>query len=614
MAIPIRLAVGPTGQDSIKLDAVSLDIAIDRNVSAFPTPNNILHRMAIDTNVPSVEIEIQGILQDDGISGKESTLESPSIADNGNQIWMHFGSIIPTDTNLHSGIDHGFGPFNNMAFEVKSGEGFEINANAITIDVVDQYFGSESQYPASEQDVVDTMVGGKLFDQYGRTVGTISGLIFDYNDEESDTLAGGMITDGPGIQRIAKITISAAAVAVDDGEMLYFGIVSALEDHYIGRSFAMYPDYWRTTTMGGTNSPAYSYQPTCMMFTFTSTASHLSGGSAHPTVNNGAYNLRHCRIHIPIGGVFSTPDNGNPAVTMAMLVQEALTLSSGTQVASDAWPVLPSNHPDGTDANYPNNAFEVIRSGSTLLIKQKFNINEYYVPDGQLGGHLPLPNTTGTIFFQPIGTYPASQGATGYWAAWEFTKISPSARWEWSRQENPFHGTGSKGTKSAGDKVQDLLGIISNASKYHDLIRGIQIPYDSLITSSGVTGTARNFFLTFGEQSLEDKGSLHNTRDASLSMVPSIIGSDIGGNPPQDSRDSWWERILGDDLGGAAESLVDFVGNAISDSMIALVSSPHGNDGGIRILPEKLHVRYDAGMNYYAFNLKLLASDFVIGV
>jgi len=344
------------------------------------------------------------------------------------------------------------------------------------------------------------------------------------------------------------------------------------------------------------------------MFTFSSTASHLSGGSVHPSVTTGAYIGRHARVTIPIGGVFSTPDNGNPAVTMAMLVQEALTLSSGTALAGISRPILPSNHPDGSDAYHPNDAFEVIRSGSTLLIKQKFNINEYYVPDGQPGGHLPLPNTTGTIFFQPVGTSNTSTGA------YEFTKISPRARWEWSRQENPFHGTGSKGTKSAGDKVQDLLGIISNASKYHDLIRGIQIPYDSLITSSGVTGTARNFFLTFGEQSLEDKGSLYNTRDASLSMVPSIIGSDIGGNPPSDSRDSWWERILGDDLGGAAESLVDFVGNAISDSMIGLVSSPHGNDGGIRILPEKLHVRYDAGMNYYAFNLKLLASDFVIGV
>ena len=39
-----------------------------------------------------------------------------------------------------------------------------------------------------------------------------------------------------------------------------------------------------------------------------------------------------------------------------------------------------------------------------------------------------------------------------------------------------------------------------------------------------------------------------------------------------------------------------------------------GNSGGIRIIPEKLHVRYDAGNNYYAFNLELMASDYVIGV
>ena len=65
MGIPIRLAVGPMGDSTISLDATTLDVSVDRNVSAFPTPNNILNRMAIDTNIPSIEIEIAGILQDD---------------------------------------------------------------------------------------------------------------------------------------------------------------------------------------------------------------------------------------------------------------------------------------------------------------------------------------------------------------------------------------------------------------------------------------------------------------------------------------------------------------------------------------------------------------------
>jgi len=606
MGIPIRLAVGPRGTDVIELDAVSLDIAVDRNVSAFPTPNNILQRMAIDTNIPSVEIEISGILQDDDVSQVSST-NSVTIDDGGEQMWMHFGSIIPIDTTLYNGVDHGFGPFNNMAFMVKPNEGFEISASAVTIDVYDQYFGQEAwtgggQYPASEEDVVDTMVGGKLFDQYGRTIGTITGLTFDYEDEETDELSGGVISAG--VQRISEITISSAAVAVDEDEIMYFGRVRALEDHYIDRSFAIYPNFWRFSN----ENPVSSYAG-AIMFTFSSTASHLSGGSTHPTVTTGAYIGRHARITIPIGGVFSTPDNGNPAMTMAMLVEEAFELSSGTQLAGNPFPVLPSEHPGyAAGAYHPNDAFDVIRSGSTLLIRQKLNRSNYRQLLGTAySGMMNIPPRF--LWIAPIGT-----GATGT-GAYEFTQIDPSARWETSFNSQGNFEVGANGkNKSAGDKAQDLLGIISNASKYNDLIRGIQIPYDSLITSSGVTGVARNFFLTFGEQSLDDKGSLYNTRDASLKMVPSIHSNDMGGIPSQDSQDSWWERILGDDLGSATESLVNFVGNVISDSMIALVSSPHGNDGGIRIVPEKLHVRYDAGHNYYAFNLKLLASDFVIGV
>ena len=45
-----------------------------------------------------------------------------------------------------------------------------------------------------------------------------------------------------------------------------------------------------------------------------------------------------------------------------------------------------------------------------------------------------------------------------------------------------------------------------------------------------------------------------------------------------------------------------------------LTTENQGNNNGISVMPNKLHVRYDAGNNYYAFNLELLASDYVIGV
>ena len=89
----------------------------------------------------------------------------------------------------------------------------------------------------------------------------------------------------------------------------------------------------------------------------------------------------------------------------------------------------------------------------------------------------------------------------------------------------------SVNSKSAGDKVQDLIGLVSNAKKNRDLIRGIQIPYDSLIQSDAVTPTARNFFLTFGEQDPEAKGSSGNTIPSSRTMIPGLLPGDLGGDP-----------------------------------------------------------------------------------
>ena len=170
----------------------------------------------------------------------------------------------------------------------------------------------------------------------------------------------------------------------------------------------------------------------------------------------------------------------------------------------------------------------------------------------------------------------------------------------------------SVSSKSAGDKVQDLIGIVSNAKKNRDLIRGIQIPYDSLIQSDAVTPAARNFFLTFGQQDNNAKGSSGNTLSASHKMIPGLLPGDLGGDPLPDRGDSFFDNVA--EFTDTVGALFDFVGNFIGDTFVTLLSDPLGNDGGIRIIPEKLHVRYDAGNKYYAFSLYLKASDFVIGV
>jgi hypothetical protein len=596
MGIPIRLNVGPRGDSTISLDAVSLDVAVDRNVSAFPTPNNILNRMAIDTNVPSVEIEIAGILQDDEPISESSTTS----LEFGDQILMNFAAVAPTTNNHWNYMTHLASATSRhhqfLEFHIKSGEGFGISASSKTIDVLDRYV-----IGATEDEAFDNMVGNKLFDKYGRTIGTISAVTFAADNTSAVTNPDGTaltFQNGPNTNRVDTITLSSTAIALDEGEIMYYGVVSALEDQWIDKCFALYPNYWKVRNQNPNLSTL-----TAIIFRFTSTASHLSGGSGRPTItttaNTNAMAGKHAIIEIPIGGVMYASTNNNPASTLALLVKEAIDLSSGTTLSLQATPIA-----EGLTNSYPSDAFTAEVSGGTVLITQKFKLSS--------SDNLQF-NSSPSIYDAPDSTHPNSAYASIFSNLQYFLAPNDAIKWdEISLAESSVIADGKQ--KSAGDKVQDLLGIISNATKGRDLIRGIQIPYDSLITSSGVTGTARNFFLTFGEQNLDDKGSLYNNREASLPFVPGIAANDIGGEPSPVGESNWLSQFGLGGVANATESLLSFTGNLIKDSFVSLATAPHGNDGGIRILPEKLHVRYDAGHNYYAFNLKLLASDFVIGV
>jgi hypothetical protein len=114
-------------------------------------------------------------------------------------------------------------------------------------------------------------------------------------------------------------------------------------------------------------------------------------------------------------------------------------------------------------------------------------------------------------------------------------------------------GRAGNKVKSAGDKVQDIFGIVGNsqnfASNYADpnalqgavgtlieklsglrgytqdnagdYIYGVQIPYDSTVSkSSSETFAQRNFFLTTGKVSTNQKMSVINTRPAHAKFQP----------------------------------------------------------------------------------------------
>ena len=276
-------------------------------------------------------------------------------------------------------------------------------------------------------------------------------------------------------------------------------------------------------------------------------------------------------INVPIQGIDGA---NNPALEMAKQVKDAFEISGNVVIGlTNRQGFNPAG--DKTLAS----AFRVSRTGTVVTIEQVYN---------------PAIETLHPQILSP-----------------DLTDLFGSVE---------FHSSNSTPTqsrKSAGDKAQDLIGLVSNANRNSDLLRGVQIPYDSLVTSTGVTGIARNFFLTFGEVDTTKKLSTNNNRSASQSMSDLLLGMDEGGASSDDSPDKWYEKILKAITPDEIESIFGFLVGAAKDALWITLSQRgkvSENDGGIRIIPEKLHVRYDAGNNYYAFNLELLVSDYVMGV
>lgn len=435
-----------------------------------------------------------------------------------------------------------------------------------------------------------------LFNRRHQVIGSITDLVIrrTYDDDGNETS-----------RKLTHITVDRVEVPVSDKESYLISDTFAPpnETFLHNKEIHLYPNYWRvsdTNVGNGGQTPAF----VIIRFDNLDEAHHTyttesSGGTAISITQTGRFltvpNVN-IEVTVPVKGITTKPSNGNPAATLALMVKAAIDLT--TQAVTN------TNDPiTSTGGTTLASAFSATVSGPLI------EINQLSPPKKtEWGNNLPPclqineENSINDTLENPAsGTF-----TYGY--------IFPVLVCEHFGVDAVESMAITNKSRSAGDKVQDLLGLFSNAQKQRDLIRGIQIPYDSLIQSSGVTGVARNFFLTFGEQSINDKGSLANTISASEKMTPSLLPYEVGGSPVDEKDDNWAERFGLGQLTDVEGTLGNFLENLVADSLITLSSSAHGNDGGMRILPEKLHVRYDAGNNYYAFNMKLLASDFVMGV
>ena len=675
MALPINLIVGPTNLFEIPLEAQSIDITIDRNATAFPTPDNIMKRFAIDTNIPTVGIEIGGILVDDEVTFESDSKINLNL-DGG--VGINFASNMPTKINVDA-----FGNANDIMNEYwlrtrlsTSIDPIGITDSATIVDIkntpmttmetyhsntityikggVDDTFG-EIDHPSSgtysagvTSIVVDTAnyidIGQRLNKSDGTYIGTvtnISGTTLTISEGTQVDLphgtdlfhavsslwhptgiVGGIIdktmsSDG---EKIATIELDRVEIPITHDDFYFITAygVPPLEETFRNSVMKFYPNYWRAQSPRGAvvlqfdpDTPAHS---TYQNGPLTGEQPSITTQGTHIITYNRDGSLKATQatnvvVKVPIGqitGYATDAYNNSPATAMAAIVEYALKLpvtavSSGKLTSAN-----------GGNATTLADTFTVSRNGPMLLVKQK---DLPIFRTETITGDSKIVFANEGWLARPIA--PCNHINDGRVSPWNPDDKKVLAKFEYFLDDSTdlSSGVSNKG-KSAGDKVQDLMGIISNAHKDRDLIRGIQIPYDSLIQSSAVTPVARNFFLTFGQQNIDDKGSINNTMSASRKMIPATLPSDLGGEQPSD-KESWLEAIgLGavDDVVTAVGMLGDFVGSLVVDTFITLYSDPHGNEGGMRIIPEKFHVRYDAGNNYYAFNLRLLASDFVIGV
>jgi hypothetical protein len=668
MAIPIRLLLA-NGKDQIDLVAQSIDMSVDRKASAFPTPDNMLKRFAIDTNTPQIQIEVNGIFVDDeGVNANsDGIFEAEPM-----RSAINFGAFFPTNSSSPlSSLQHFCGtngvdaislnglnldsefkvinrlsknqsnivtvqalPGSNMEFASDSTAQIDANAyrnfnsasvfstsfNQITVN----YSGSGTFTAENEFNI-----GDRLVKSSGLTIGdiqSISGNVITFTGNIANALSAGeqihlslQVFDSAGfkIGNIEHITDDSSipngtkaiyniklhetnTVPLLENASIFIDRRESMVERFNNQAIKLIPSFWlsnpdkvnaqsivthdssmdsnltsfSTSTMSSSVprigvriqfdiGSTYTNAPTIALKAFQGRAGDASDAAKYDAV-----------INLPIRDIHTVD---NPALEMANRVKAAFELNGDAIVTSSYYTGFlkkPNNTFGG--GRKLSDAFRVIQNGTILTFEQLHSPPEPILHPSIISADL-------NSFFG----------------------------------ETQFHSqshTPVESRKSAGDKAQDLIGLVSNSDRTVDLLRGIQIPYDSLIQSSGVTGVARNFFLTFGEVPVLDKGSASNNRPASQKMDNLLLN--MTGLQTDDSPDSWFERNLKAITPNEIESLFGFLVGIGKDAIWLTLQTNLSsvNEGGIRIIPEKLHVRYDAGNNYYAYSLLLSASDFVIGV
>ena len=532
--VPIRL-VQENG-NRIDLDVHTMDMVVHRVFSAFPIPFTGGFNAGVDVNQASVEIELQGVFVDEP-GQAESAKASATI---------EFGGDTPPFSPPDSGSGQGGAPETFPPLSNGSSSGFRIGGSAFNL------FGQRPVIPTSPPTTEDegqtnylARLHNAFFDlplAYRLSEGTFSTPPNgNYVRFVFDTKRSGSVKEPfayPNMQRTTDIVVASNTLTANSDGTLRVLISSGdprtwfeTPDDIASNAFQIIVG---GTVFGTVKSVAIS------SIDFFPVSGITAGQTPSGTVEikpRGILLFPYDRtkdppvVVIPVKHMFDeNPPNfadgsarsvgtaSVPAEVLAYIVSQAISSTTAATVG------VISDFDLVAGSGQLSDAFttELVTAGSgfdtTVKITQKFAFD--MENRGEIYTRIPAN-------IQPV--------------------------------INPFTGgkTGNK-VKSAGDKVQDILGIVANSQNYiqnnngtiigealdhvngfvewmeqrptevtgtGDYIIGIQIPYDSKVTlglhALDNSLAQRNFFTTFGDAKSNEKTAVANNIHASVDFNPS---------------------------------------------------------------------------------------------
>lgn len=542
MSLPVRLIFGNNNL-SLPVEAEEITMAVHRKLHAFPIPVTN-EKVGIDVNMPQMTMNLSLILQDDTVTNTTGDRKLKNI--------VSFTQYPSSDSSL---VRRNYTFPDNMRMVFASS--YSAGASSVTIKVFNQ------------ERLKDLFFSTKIYSHEGNQ----------------------LLGDKTGIPTVVRVGADTWRVVINLTGAGLNQNVSAFQQLYteinpmVGREIEL--------PVLGIVDPTRNRNTNIIKLVTTATVSSRAGGSGNPTVRSGSSLIENgdVIIDVPVGGIFTSPDNDNPASTLALVIKDALTLTTNITNLSTGI--------DGEGGKRVVDVFDVqvaLENDEVLLIEQKYHLPDYTYHHTFLG-----------------------------------TDANPSLASVFTITSNSTVAQ----MMTAGDKAQTLIGLLSNAktSSGH-LLRGIQIPYDSLIQSDSISPEVRNFFTTYGRNlPAAIKSSTGNTKPASDTMTNAFDRAD-------------GEMVLSGAMGEIclideptptlAESLVNRATDALNWSLdelgissfldvveelaaslagaISAIGSEDKKPGGIRILPEHFHLRKEAAKNYYTVDLDLIMVHKVAGV